>query len=156
LGSLYENENHIGTYWALKFKMNKLDYYFRQKELCTDTELKDIKVAYLGGFDIIKIADMHYRTPGSIAYKLKTAGLVDNHTLARGYNEYKNGELYKEIVGTGKLFQKKDKPKSNVDIIQMSIPIKEIVELKSEVESLKKDMKEMLRIINLIYEFESK
>lgn len=136
--------------------MNKLDYYFRQKESYTDAELQDIKVAYLGGFDIIKIADMHYRTPGSIAYKLKSTGLVDNHTLARGYNEYKTGELYKEIVGTSKLFQKKDKPKSNVDIIQMSIPIKEIVELKSEVESLKKDMKEMLRIINLIYEFESK
>ena len=136
--------------------MNKLDYYFRQKEIYTDAEIQDIKVAYLGGFDIIKIADMHYRTPGSIAHKLKSTGLVDSHMLARGYGEYKNGELYKEIVGSGKLFEKKDKPKSNVDIIQMSIPIKEIVELKSEVESLKKDMKEMLRIINLIYEFESK
>lgn len=136
--------------------MNKLDYYFRQKETWDKAELDDIKVAYLGGFDIIKIADMHHRTPGSIAHKLKNVGVIDTHTLARGYMEYKNGELYKEIVSSGNKFKKETNAKSNVDIIQMSIPIKEIVELKAEVESLKKDMKEMLRIINLIYEFESK
>jgi len=39
---------------------------------------------------ISQIADIHYRTPRSISYKLKKLGLISNNILSRGYYEYKN------------------------------------------------------------------
>ena len=52
---------------------------------------------------ISEIADAHFRTPGSISFKLKKMGLITHNTLARGYQEYKQSKLYKTIVARGKL-----------------------------------------------------
>jgi hypothetical protein len=83
--------------------MNKLEYYHRQKEACEDRELNDIKTEYeLKGMTISQIGDIHHRTPGSISYKLKNLGIISDNKLARGYLEYKESSLYKEIVETGK------------------------------------------------------
>ena len=84
--------------------MNGLDYYNRQKEDWSDKELQNIRTEYeTQEMTISQIADIHHRTPGSISYKLKKMGLITHHTLARGYQEYKQSKLYKLIVAKGKL-----------------------------------------------------
>lgn len=91
--------------------MNKLEYYNRQKEPCEDNELNDIKTEYESKeMTISQIGDIHRRTPGSISYKLKNLGIISDNKLARGYLEYKDSSLYKEIVETGKIKDAEKKP----------------------------------------------
>ena len=85
-------------------KMNAPEYYHRQKAVWDENELQDIKDEYENKkMNISEIADAHFRTPGSIAYKLKNMKLITHNTLARGYQEYKESKLYKTIVARGKL-----------------------------------------------------
>jgi hypothetical protein len=134
---------------------------------------------------ISQIADIHKRTPGSISYKLKNLGIITHNTLSRGYIEYKNSVLYNEIVEQGKFEGasrklKKERrinmsekitkyitkpsefevlapnPKSKQVVeLRLDTCSAEIAELKNEVLSLKRDVKEMLRLMNAMYEFES-
>jgi hypothetical protein len=79
--------------------MNGLEYYNRQKEDWSDKELQDIRTEYeTKEMTISQIADIHNRTPGSISYKLKNLGIITHNTLSRGYLDYKNSNLYKQIV----------------------------------------------------------
>jgi predicted GIY-YIG superfamily endonuclease len=93
--------------------MNEPEYYNRQKAMWDENELQEIKNEYeTDKMTISEIADAHFRTPGSISYKLKKMELITHHTLARGYLEYKESKLYKTIVARGKLEdeQKKLRP----------------------------------------------
>jgi len=95
------------------WKMNEPEYYNRQKAMWDENELQEIKNEYeTDKMTISEIADAHFRTPGSISYKLKKMGLITHNTLARGYQEYKQSKLYKTIVARGKLedAQKKLRP----------------------------------------------
>jgi hypothetical protein len=84
--------------------MNEPEYYNRQKVICDENELQEIKDEYENKkMTISEIADIHFRTPGSIAYKLKNMKLITHNTLARGYQEYKESKLYNTIVARGKL-----------------------------------------------------
>ena len=84
--------------------MNTPEYYNRQKAFWDESELQTIQDEYeTKKMNISEIADTHFRTPGSISYKLKKMGLITHHTLARGYQEYKQSKLYKLIVAKGKL-----------------------------------------------------
>lgn len=156
--------------------MNLLEYYTRQKEIWSDKEIQDIRNEYeTNEMTISQIADIHRRTPGSISYKLKNLGLITHNTLSRGYVEYKNSNLYKEIVETGK---KKDTEKKidreakllkrqakaldkdaklqvKVDGLTLMVPFKEVVEIKNEIAELRKDIKEILRLMNALYDFEN-
>jgi hypothetical protein len=86
------------------WKMNEPEYYHRQKAMWDENELKDIMDEYENKkMNISEIADAHFRTPGSIAYKLKNMKLITHNTLAKGYQEYKESKLYKTIVAKGKL-----------------------------------------------------
>ena len=79
--------------------MNGLEYYNRQNENWSDKELQDIRTEYeTNEMTISQIADIHNRTPGSISYKLKNLGIITHNTLSRGYLDYKNSNLYKQIV----------------------------------------------------------
>ena len=83
--------------------MNTIEYYDRQKEKWDDAETEQIRYKYESDeMTISQIADIHHRTPGSISYKLKTIGVIDNTSNARGYDDYKNSNLYKSIVEKGK------------------------------------------------------
>ena len=134
---------------------------------------------------ISQIADIHRRTPGSISYKLKNLGLITHNTLSRGYIEYKNSKLYNDIVNESRLESaikknKKEKrmnmsekitkyitkptesevlapnPKSKQIVeLRLDNSSAEFLELKNEVLSLKNDVKEILRLMNAMYEFES-
>ena len=134
---------------------------------------------------ISQIADIHHRTPGSISYKLKNMGLITHNALSRGYIEYKNSMLYNEIVGQAKLESaiKRDKKEKRINMsekitkyttkpteyevlspnakskqvveLRLDTSSAEIAELKNELLSLKKDVKEILRLMNALYDFES-
>ena len=81
--------------------MNSIEYYNRQKEYWRDNEVNRLKSEYeTQQLTISEIADIHRRTPGSISYKLKNIGLITHNTLSRGYLDYKNSDLYKQIIET--------------------------------------------------------
>jgi hypothetical protein len=81
--------------------MNPLSYYVRSKETWGDSELSDLKLEYeTKEMSISQIADNHRRTPGCISYRLKSLGIIEHNTLARGYAEYKSSTLYKEAVAS--------------------------------------------------------
>ena len=139
--------------------MNRLEYYNRQKDSWDENEIQSLKSEYEKEMTISEIADIHHRTPGSISYKLKNMKLIMHNTQSRGYNEYRTSELYKEIVEKGKIMdaEKKEKmkvkaePKAEIKVFYTS----EITELKNEISSLKIDVKEMLRLIHELYDFEN-
>lgn len=153
-------------------KMNRLEYYSRQKELWDDKEIEDVRMEYeTNEMTISQIADIHRRTPGSISYKLKGLGIVIHTTLTRGYLEYRNSNLYKEILEVSKRSDAEKKVKREeraatkeaklkamkapAPTTSVSVPSHEIAELRNEVASLKRDVKEMLRLMNALYDFES-
>ena len=146
--------------------MNRLEYYNRQKEQWEMKEIDDLKREYLTNqLSVSEIADIHRRTPGAIACRLKNINVIVAHTLARGYSEYKNSKLYDEIIWTSKtqsserVIKRESKLKTKieprVDSYAIITTSKEINELKDEVISLKKDVKEILRLMNALYDFES-
>jgi len=153
--------------------MNNLEYYNRQKESWNDNEIENIRTEYqTNEMTIRQIGDIHRRTPGSISYKLKSIGLITNNTLSRGYLEYKNSNLYKEIVKTGgkndkeKKIKKETEINSKIDNVSINLLFREIIEIKAkldnvllnpifrevielrhEVKDLKKDIKEITGFI---------
>jgi hypothetical protein len=143
--------------------MNTLEYYNRQKEPWNDKEDNDIQIEYeTKELNIMEIADLHHRTPGSIAYRLHKKGIISKHILARGYSEYTSSKLYKEIIESGKKnivenkVKKETKIKTKVDTFSVTIAFNEINEIRNEIIELKKDIKEILRLMNALYDFESK
>lgn len=123
-----------------------------------EKEISDMKNEYeIKELTISQMADIHHRTPGSIAYKLKSIGIITNNKLSRGYSEYRNSSLYKEIVETGKekdtekMEKKETKINPKISIINYT---NEIAELRKETEDIRKDVKEILRLMNVLYDFE--
>lgn len=145
--------------------MNSLSYYDRSKAPWGMEEVAQLKQEYdIELKNIISCADIHKRTPGCIAYKLKSMGLIVHNALSRGYTEYKTSKLYNDVVLAYKK-EKEDKDKSREEKriekekITAEKPTKdnimrEINILKADMAELKKDVKEILTLINSIYEFE--
>ncbi len=143
-------------------KMNGLEYYNRQKEDWSDKEIQDLRMEYeRKEMPITQIADIHRRTPGSISYKLKNIGIITHNTLSRGYLDYKNSDLYKEIVESNKrndaekAVKKEEKLKAKTEKMPVNTPFTEFTKMRNEVAELKRDVKEMLRLMNALYDFES-
>ena len=68
--------------------MNSVEYYNRQNEFWGDDETQEIRTEYESKeMTISQMGDIHRRTPGSISYKLKSLGIIDHNTQARGYDE---------------------------------------------------------------------
>jgi len=140
--------------------MNRLEYYNRQKEYWSDKEIQELKTEYeIERKTISQIGDNHHRTPGSISYKLKNLGIITHNTLSRGYFDYKNSDLYKQIVEKGKSSDAEKNIKNriklqmkNETLPHVNTSFKEILEIRNEIAHLKTDMKEMLRVMNSIYE----
>jgi len=152
--------------------MNKLEYYSRQKTEWDENELQQMRAEYeTKEMNISEIADIHRRTPGSISYKLKGLNLIPHYTLSRGYSDYKNSVLYKEIVktSTATAAEKKAKkeaalaakvdttPNDTVATSQEEVSVQKTrgLRIRNEIADLKKDVKEILRLINAIYDFEA-
>lgn len=144
--------------------MNSIEYYNCQKEDWRYDEVNTLKYEYeTQQLTVSEIADIHRRTPGSISYKLKNIGLITCNTLARGFLDYKNSDLYKQIVETGKKrynvennINKDAKIKEKTEGLKQRIRNRDILdEMRNEIMDLKKNVKEMLRLMNALYDFES-
>jgi len=147
--------------------MNPVSFYTRQKESWSEDELQQVRSEYEEKhLSISQIADLHRRTPGSISYKLKNLGIIAANTEARGYTEYKNSALYKEIVQSGKrgdtTKRKERLERATQPRLQLTSPLiqtdglsRELLIMKNDIASLKNDVKEILHLIHSIYEFES-
>lgn len=140
--------------------MNSLSYYRLRDEPWTETEDLQLRTEYIDqGLDIIQIADLHYKTPGQISYRLKKLGITDNYYKnTRGYDKYITSTLYREIRDAPKAHiqkeEKERKRKRNKSLPMEEIRI-EINQLHEEINGLKKDIKEILRLMSAVYDFES-
>lgn len=139
--------------------MNTLEYYTRQKLSWDENEIQEIKSEYEEKeMTISQIGDLHYRTPGSISYKLIKIGIITDSKKARGYDEYKNSMLYKEIVETGNKQKRKtmiqtqceDDTKHNTKSYKDNIE-----DLQLDLLELKKDVKKILRLVRLLCDNEN-
>ena len=135
--------------------MNELHYYNREKKAWDEKELCDIKNEYeTKELTISQIADIHHRTPESISYKLKKLGIITHNTLARGYLEYKNSSLYKEIIETRTTTDTKKKVKKEAKLklkteMPTINPTNDIEELREELSFLKKELKRCYALYGL-------
>ena len=90
--------------------MQSIDFYTRSQQPWTDDEIDAVVDYYISeNKDIIWIGNQQKRTPGSIAFKIKSKGHIANHTQARGYSEYRNSALYAAIVETSAAKRKAEK-----------------------------------------------
>ena len=119
--------------------------------------------------DIMEISKIHNRAPGGIISRLLKYNYIGNRQSARGYMNYKNSDLYKEIVSNNKdkrITEIGDKPEKKIkhrqiDNVLISINKNDYVELqndvkemKNEIKDLKNTMKELVEMIKSVYEFE--
>lgn len=122
--------------------MNKLEYYDRQSVEWSQSEIENLISEYqTEGLNIIQLGDLHRRTPGTILYKLLNNGTISSKKTCRGYLEYKNSELYREIVS--KNGGKREKKPKEARMSQSD----QISELKNEILKLKEDLQEALILI---------
>lgn len=78
--------------------MNTFDYYDRKEEWSIE-ETEQLRMEYIDkALTIMQIAYIHKRTPGYISSKLRKMKIISVSNQARGYFEYRNSELYKEVV----------------------------------------------------------
>jgi hypothetical protein len=126
-------------------------------ETSEDSQL--IKEYTVDKLSVLELCKIHKRMPGGIISRLRHLDLVDMRSKARGYLEYENSDLYKEICKNKMLAKEKRKEiKNELQITNNTVEIKqlkEITEMKASINSLKKDVKEILRLMNMLYEFES-
>jgi hypothetical protein len=79
--------------------MEPLKYYTNSGAPWFDEESEKLKREYSAEkLDILQIGKLHKRTPGGIASKLMSLGLVDSYQELKKYDEYKNSPLYKEAL----------------------------------------------------------
>ena len=148
---------------------NPRSFYTNQGNPWSNEEDDLLKKEYIDNQkDVSFCADLLMRTPGSISARLEKFGLIFRRTDARGYYSYIESDLYKEIVASKKKEKANKKQKEAKTQKEPTVFDEEKKEpspkktskekldtLTADVNDLKKDVKEILRLINMIYEFES-
>lgn len=163
-------------YSCIQNTMNPLSYYHLQDQPWTELEDQQLRAEYVEQLlDIIQIANLHYKTPGQIANRLKRLGITENYYKGtRGYEQYKQSTLYREIIDRNEtekqiketkkreketLQEERKSRNSKLELIEY-IQIQQeqtdkINELTDDIKHMKKDIKEILRLMNAIYDFEA-
>jgi hypothetical protein len=91
--------------------MNSRDYYTRQYEPWDDTEYTQLRDEYENQkLTISEIGDLHKRTPGCFSNKLIELNIIKQRVDARGYIEYTQSALYKDLITNGHIQNNTDKP----------------------------------------------
>jgi hypothetical protein len=136
---------------------HSLSYYHKSKDPWTEEDVEKIKKYYADeALDIIDLANLCMRTPGCVAYKLCKEGVISYYLLARGYDDYKNSTLYAEIITSSKdkkasrQAAKQEKLEKQTLKYENTPKIVHTVEQLSEVSSLKKDVEDMKKNIQMI------
>ena len=138
--------------------MEKLAYYTRLKEPWTSEEDSEIVKEYNdNNMDVSQIANLHKRTPGGIAYRLKKLEQIPTQVDARGYQAYQLSDLYREIVGNSEKKQRNAKEQKNTNIVKKAntnLDL-EVSELKNEIKWLKSELIEVKEMMKAVYNFET-
>ena len=112
--------------------------------------------------DIMQISKIHNRAPGGIISRLCKHNYIQNRISARGYLEYQNSDMYKQIVLKNKenniQFQKENvKKRENIlitidknDYLELQTDIKG---MKNEITELKKTIQDFVEIMKEMYDF---
>ena len=109
------------------------------------------------------------RAPGGIISRLIRNEIIANRTNARGYENYKNSDLYKEICLRNKSNIKKKKEDLSLELLNrknQNILItmnkndymllqNDIDDIKNEIKELKLICKNIVEMFNAVYEFEN-
>jgi hypothetical protein len=119
--------------------------------------------------DIMEISKIHNRAPGGIISRLCKNNTIPNRMSARGYGDYKNSDMYKEIVSNSEERRKKMKIEKKektvksklLDNILISINKSDYIELQNDVKEMKHEItnlrstiKELVEMMKAVYEFE--
>ena len=99
--------------------------------------------------NIMEISKIHNRAPGGIISRLCKHNYIPNRISARGYLEYQNSDMYKQIVLKNRenniQFQKENvKKKENILI---TIDKNDYLELKADIEGMKNEITELKKTI---------
>ena len=140
---------------------HSLSYYHKSKDPWTEEEVEKIKKYYADkSLNIIDLANLCMRTPGCVAHRLYKEGIISYFFHARGYDDYKNSTLYAEIISNSKdkkalrqtakkeKLQYENTPKKVNTVEQLS----EILSLKKDVEEMKKNIQMILNIVKTLCE----
>ena len=118
--------------------------------------VKEYNTDQLNLLDICKI---HKRMPGGITSRLRRLNLVDMRSEARGFSEYQQSALYKEICKSN---EEKFAGKSgnNKQTFIAPTPIttnntSDITQLKKDVKEIKESINKILELMNAVYQFET-
>ena len=143
-----------------------MDYYTNSGQSWSDQEEEQLKKEYIEQkLDINEIGKIHKRTPGGIGSRLCILGIIEQRLSARGYTEYKNSNLYREICEKGPPKKEKrpkepkeKKIKTSVSESNILITIKQsdYNELKEELHDVKNQLNEIKDMIRklAIYDFD--
>ena len=143
-----------------------MDYYTNSGQSWSDQEEEQLKKEYIEQkLDINEIGKIHKRTPGGIGSRLCILGIIEQRLSARGYTEYKNSNLYREICEKGPPKKEKrpkepkeKKIKTSVSESNILITIKQsdYNELKEELYDVKNQLNEIKDMIRklAIYDFD--
>ena len=129
---------------------NQDNFKFAGKPWIQQEDQQLIKEYTVDKLNLLDICKIHKRNPNGITSRLKKLNLINMRQNVSGYSEYLESNLYKEIRE-----KKEGKRKNKIDAKDNVYSNTEITELKNEIVSLKKDVKEMLRLIHELYDFES-
>lgn len=89
--------------------MEKLDYYINSGRGWDLIEDNMLKKSYVNeGHDILDIGRTHKRTPGGIAYRLRKLDIIKTNCDARGYEEYRESDLFREVLSNSSRPKKRD------------------------------------------------
>lgn len=106
---------------------------------------------------ILEIAKIHNRAPGGIISRLLRNNYIPNRVSARGYLEYKNSDLYKQIVSRNienmKYSKNNEKNSKNVKIFSVdnmliTIDKSDYQGMKNDLHELKTEIIDLKRIIH--------
>ncbi len=144
--------------------MESIDYYTNSKTSWLSTDDEELIKKYNEDYDIIQLGRLFKKTPGQVAYRLQKLKVISSTMCAKGYNDYKESDLYKSIANDFKIKRQasKDKEKALHPNITVNLQNNDISLLRSEVNEMKlqmnlinKNVEQMLKLINLLYDFET-
>jgi len=131
------------------------DYSLRGQPWEKDEDQQLIKEYTVDKLTLMQLCKIHKRMPGGITSRLVALKLIYRRDSVRGYTDYQESDLYKEICKT-KLENKNNRKEIKAQGI--SVPqrtLDPLAELRKDVNELKKDIKEILRLMNALYDFEA-
>ena len=146
--------------------MNTLAYYTRSSIKWSEEECEQLRKEYMtDNLDILEIGNIHRRTPGCIAHKLKAMEIITYAPYAKGYVEYKASELYKEICTDSvqrdeeraKRRAEKERVLAEKEVVKtkQSTSSNEFERMKVDIAEMKRDIKMILHYMTSLYEFET-